>query len=125
MIRQLVRAGVLVLVSMATAAQGAPRRNLFDGPWTVLIVTERGSCDRAYRYGVQIVDGVVRYDGSIVSIVSFDGYVAANGKVQVTVVAGNSRAYGSGRMSRNFGQGKWQGTSGDDACTGYWEAERR
>jgi hypothetical protein len=131
MIRHLARAGILVLICIATVAESAPRNapksiprgNQYDGAWTVLIVTEHGSCDRAYRYGIQIIDGMVHYDGSI--IVSFDGRVAANGKVQVSVAAAGNRANGSGRLSRDFGQGKWQGSSGSDACAGYWEAERR
>jgi hypothetical protein len=150
MIRRLACASFLVLVAIATVAESAPntapatapknvaknvpknaprnvprsvpKRNLYDGAWTVMIVTERGNCDRAYRYGIQIVDGIVHYDGTIVS---FDGRVAANGQVQVTVAAAGSRADGAGRMSRDFGQGRWQGRSGSDVCTGYWEAERR
>lgn len=36
----------------------------FDGDWSVLILTERGACDRAYRYGVQISNGDVLNAGS-------------------------------------------------------------
>ena len=68
------------------------------------------------------VDGNVRYDGGAVAFV---GRVLANGNVKVTVLAGSSRADGAGRLSRTFGQGKWQGTSGSALCSGYWEAERR
>jgi hypothetical protein len=64
----------------------------------------------------------VRYDGSMVAI---DGRVARNGKVRVTLAAGNNRANGSGRLVRNTGQGNWEGSSGSDACSGYWQAERR
>jgi hypothetical protein len=122
MISHLVRASVLALVCTASVAESAPARTPFDGDWTVLIVTQRGSCDRAYRYGVQIIDGNVRYDGSMVSFV---GKVTNKGAVRVTVSAGSSRADGAGRMTRNAGQGNWQGYSGSDACSGYWQAERR
>lgn len=130
MISQLVRASVIVLLCATTAAQaasprkpqaGAPGRNPYDGAWTVMIVTERGSCDRAYRYGLQIVDGVVQYDGAV----SFTGNVTPKGAVRVSVSAAGNRAEGSGRMTRNTGQGKWVGYSGSDSCSGYWQAERR
>jgi hypothetical protein len=35
----------------------------FDGTWSVLIVTEEGTCDRAYRYPVRISNGSVGYAG--------------------------------------------------------------
>jgi hypothetical protein len=122
MISHLLRASVLAVVCAASAATSAPARTPYDGPWSVLIVTQQGNCDRAYRYGVQIVDGIVRYDGNAVD---FTGRVAPNGRVQVSVVAAGSRAEGIGRLSRNAGQGKWRGSSGGDICSGYWEAERR
>jgi hypothetical protein len=122
MISQLLRASVLALVCTTSAATSAPARSPYDGAWSVLIVTQQGSCDRAYRYGVQIIDGNVRYDGSVVN---FDGRVDKKGTVRVTVSAGSSRANGTGKLSRNAGRGVWRGNSGSDACAGYWEAERR
>jgi hypothetical protein len=136
MISHLVRASVLALACFATAAESAPTRkspprnaperpapaaNLYDGSWTVLIVTERGTCDRAYRYGVEIVDGTVRYNGAV----AFTGHVARNGNVEVSVSAGSNRANGTGRLTHTNGQGKWVGYSGSDLCSGYWQAERR
>jgi hypothetical protein len=35
----------------------ARARTSFDGNWSVLIVTDAGQCDRAYRYGLVIRDG--------------------------------------------------------------------
>ena len=122
MINHLLRAGIFALACVASAATSAPARTPYDGSWSVLIVTERGSCDRAYRYGVQIVDGRVQYDGGAVALA---GRVDAKGGVRVTVSAGNSRANGAGRLSRNVGEGRWSGTSGMDICSGYWLAERR
>jgi hypothetical protein len=121
MISHLLRASVLALVCTATVAQSVPARTPYDGSWSVLIVTEHGRCDRAYRYGFKIVDGIVRYDGAV----TFTGQVNNKGAVHVTVSSGGSRANGTGRLSRNFGQGTWQGRSGGDVCSGYWEAERR
>lgn len=48
----------LFLVGMSPAA-AAPRQaappDRFDGTWSVEIITETGSCDRAYRYPVRIL----------------------------------------------------------------------
>lgn len=95
----------------------------FDGRWSVLIITDRGTCDRAYRYAVRIDDGVVRYGGDA----SFDlsGHVTRNGRVKVQIVHGSQRANGTGRMTRDSGAGTWVGRSSADACSGRWEAERR
>src|SRR3954469_24581587 len=122
MISQLVRAGLLAAVCVASLPTTAPARTPYDGSWSVLIVTQRGTCDRAYRYGVTISDGVVRYDGGVVNL---SGRVASSGAVRVTVSSGSAYANGTGRLSRNSGRGSWNGRSGSDACSGYWEAERR
>jgi hypothetical protein len=123
MIRHLVRASILALVCAASTISTATARTIYDGQWSVLIVTQQGTCDRAYRYGVQIVDGNVLYDGG--GPISLSGRVAQNGTVRVSVSAGGSRADGAGRLSRNVGSGNWQGRSGSEACSGYWQAERR
>jgi hypothetical protein len=34
-----------------------------DGTWSVLIITEKGECDAAYRYAVKIANGQVSYAG--------------------------------------------------------------
>jgi hypothetical protein len=122
MISQLVRAGLLAAVCVASLPTTAPARTPYDGSWSVLIVTQRGTCDRAYRYGVTISDGVVRYDGGVVNL---SGRVASSGAVRVTVSSGSAYANGTGRLSRNSGRGSWSGRSGSDGCSGYWEAERR
>lgn len=122
MINHLVRASVLAVICTAWGMNPATARTVYDGQWSVLIVTEEGSCDRAYRYGVEIVDGRVVYDGGGAN---FSGRVAPNGTVRVAVSAGGSRAEGSGRLSRSAGQGSWRGRSGSSICSGFWTAERR
>jgi hypothetical protein len=46
-----------ILPGHVTSADAQSR---FDGAWSVLIITDAGDCDRAYRYGVQIVRGRVQ-----------------------------------------------------------------
>ena len=47
----------------SAAAPPADAATLFDGRWSVSIVTEAGdTCDRAYRYALRITDGNITYD---------------------------------------------------------------
>lgn len=113
----LVIAGLAAL-TVAASAPGVARSN-YDGQWSVSIVTERGDCDRGYRYPIGINNGVLFNAGDT----SFDisGKVATNGAVTVRVAYGDKAATGTGRMSQTYGQGSWSG----GACGGTWTAERR
>jgi hypothetical protein len=95
----------------------------FDGAWSILIVTEAGECDRAYRYSVQIEQGHINYDGS--AGVQLTGSVDRSGHVSANVQRGGQGAAGTGRLSGNRGRGTWRGKSPTGQCSGYWEAERR
>jgi hypothetical protein len=122
MISQFIRTSVLAAICLGALATAAPARTIYDGSWSVLIVTQRGNCDRAYRYGVEIVNGRVIYGGGGVN---FTGNVNSSGAVRVAVSSGSARANGSGRLGRTAGRGSWSGISGNERCSGYWEAERR
>ena len=117
-------AALALLAATAVPAGSAPMASTkaaFDGGWSVLIVTEKGTCDRAYRYPVKIQNGAVGYAGSASFTVS--GQVGDNGSVTVTVARGNQSAKGTGRMAGNDGSGTW--TAGSGECSGTWTAERR
>jgi hypothetical protein len=110
-------------VAPGSGARAAVARNVFDGNWSVVIVTQSGSCDREYRYGVQISNGNVISAGS--GPANLEGRVSPNGSVWVSVASGGQRADGQGRLNRNLGAGKWHGQGSAGTCTGIWEAERR
>ena len=103
-------------------ARRALARGPYDGTWSVLIVTDSGTCDRAYRYALRIADGRVFYDDPSFNV---SGHVDARGNVSVGVSAGDQYANGSGRLSGDYGDGHWSGHSSTSACSGHWEAERR
>jgi hypothetical protein len=114
---------MLVAAATACSAAGvATAASPFDGRWSVVIQTDRGNCDQAYRYGLSIVNGNVTYAGDS----SFDvrGHVANNGAVHVRVSRGATYADGHGRLSQDSGSGQWQG-AGTGLCSGRWFAERR
>jgi hypothetical protein len=112
----------LVAISFAgvlgAAAPAAATAN-YDGLWSVVIMTQKGTCDRAYRYPVRISKGAVENDGP--SLINVSGKVGGNGAVTVLVSAGDKSATGTGKLSGKIGGGKWSGGE----CAGTWEAERR
>jgi hypothetical protein len=113
-----------ILALTASAATGAAfARTVYDGAWSVLIVTRSGSCDPSYRYGLQISDGNVIYDGG--GPITMQGRVTPKGAVRVIVQGGGQWADGSGKLTRNQGSGIWRGQGASSACTGVWQAERR
>ena len=113
----------MALSGIAPTAGAASARSIYDGAWSVLIVTRSGSCDPSYRYGVQISDGMVTYDGG--GPITMQGKVTPKGAVRVIVTAGSQWADGSGKLTRNMGGGVWKGQGMSSACAGTWQAERR
>src|SRR6267154_3381536 len=110
-------AALAILAASAAPAFAAPiaaSKANFDGAWSVLIVTEKGTCDRAYRYPVRISNGSVGYAGE--ASFNVTGQVGANGAVTVTVSRGSQSASGSGRLSRADGTGHWRTAGGE--CSG-------
>jgi len=86
-------AGCFILATASMTPEPAAARTPYDGNWSVLIVTNTGPCDRAYRYGLAIRDGSVFYEGS--AAVNVEGRVGKNGVVNVRVWAGRQGADGS------------------------------
>ena len=114
-------AAAIVSASAMPASAPAFAKSGFDGHWSVLIVTQKGTCDRAYRYPVKIDKGSVGYAGDASFTVS--GKVGENGAVTVRVARGSQSANGQGKLSSTDGSGQWVAGSGD--CSGTWTAERR
>jgi len=113
------RAGILGVAAVLGASTPAGSSPGFDGVWSVVIITDKGTCDRAYRYPIRIHNGALLAEGS--SPATINGKVASNGQITVTVSAGNKSATGSGKLSGTTGTGSWKGGE----CSGTWEAERR
>jgi hypothetical protein len=110
-------------VPLLAPAHPAAAQAAFNGTWSVLIMTDKGACDRAYRYPVRIDNGRVSYAGQ--ADFSVSGRVARNGAVSVSVNRGEQRASGSGRLSGWAGAGTWRGAGGQSSCSGSWTAEKR
>jgi hypothetical protein len=114
-------AGSLALAFAGFLGAAAPATSApsYDGLWSVVIVTETGACDRAYRYPIRISNGSLVNAGD--SPINISGKVGGNGSITVTVSHGSKTATGSGRLAGAGGGGSWKGGE----CAGTWEAERR
>ena len=104
-------------LTLATAAEA---QTSYDGPWNLVFVTQRGSCDPTYDFSVNIDDGVVTHP----NLVKFRGSVGRSGAVRASVTVGSKYASGSGRLTRDSGHGNWRGHAGGGLCSGYWTAQR-
>jgi hypothetical protein len=115
------RAALAAVLGLGVVAASAPVQATgnFDGKWSVVIVTEKGDCDRAYRYPIDIKNMTLVNAGNA----SFDisGKVQGDGAVAVKISYGQKSAAGAGRLNGNSGQGQWSG----GGCAGSWMAERR
>ena len=94
-----------------------------DGNWSVLVITEKGDCDQAYRYSVAVQDGHLKYTGD--ASVNMAGTVAPTGAGNVSIKLGDIGANGTGKLSGNAGVGTWHGAAANSTCAGRWEAEKR
>src|SRR5712691_11904359 len=96
----------LALAAALPASKPAEAVPSYDGLWSVVIVTEQGLCDRAYRAPIRISKGNLANAGS--GQFTITGKVAKNGAVTVMVSQGDKSATGTGRLSGNTGTGTWQ-----------------
>jgi hypothetical protein len=124
----MVRTAILAGVMLAGLPLHKARAAEFDGRWSVLVVTEKGACDRGYRYEVNVSGGKVKFAGN--EAVGMDGTISPGGQVQMIVgrpggAKGDGKATGSGKLSANAGRGIWHAAGSGGDCSGTWEAERR
>src|SRR3954447_20279809 len=106
---------VTAAVSLVALTSVAQARSSYDGSWDLLFVTQRGACDPAYNFSVNITDGIVTHP----NLVKLKDYVAVSGAVCASVAVHDKFAAGSGHLSRNAGGGRWSGDSGNARCSGY------
>jgi hypothetical protein len=100
-------AAALLIACTPTNAARRVGGSAYDGTWSVAIYTLRGDCG-SVRAAVRIVGGRVYSEDQ-----SYQAYggVGANGVIRVTVAGFGRSASGSGRLSHNYGAGRWQSSS--------------
>jgi hypothetical protein len=113
--------GITIAALAASTAIAAPRSAAnHDGKWSVEVITDRGTCDRVYRWNLGIQGGRVIDIGEIAKP---SGGVSSNGGVSMRFVRNNDYASATGQLDGDWGSGSW--TSPTLACSGRWRAERR
>jgi hypothetical protein len=116
--RSIVLAAAMLVAPLA--AVGPASAGSYDGLWSVLIITQAGSCDAAYSYPFRIVGNRIASAGSF----DISGRVSAGGGVQVRISTGGSMANGTGRLGAGSGAGRWTANLSGGNCSGRWEATR-
>jgi hypothetical protein len=109
-----------VICACLITGTAAEARTSYDGPWNLVFVTQRGSCDATYDFSVNVTDGIVTHP----NLVKFTGRVAKSGVVRASVTVVDKYASGSGRLTGDTGRGTWSGRAAGGRCSGYWTAQR-
>jgi hypothetical protein len=92
----------------------------YDGIWTTVFATTRGTCSSGYSVPFTVSGGRVSSAGGG----RVSGSVSRSGSVAVAVSVGASHASGGGRLFGNYGSGRWSGIIQGDRCAGTWQASR-
>src|SRR5437763_16202181 len=97
--------GITIVALAATAALAAPRgAGSYDGKWSVEVITDKGTCDRVYRWSLGMQGGHVIDVGEVARP---SGGVSANGRVNMRFVRNNDYASATGELSGDWGSGSW------------------
>ena len=114
--------GSVTLFGHAVAGPAKPAS--FDGAWSVLLVTDAGTCERTSSYSLGIQDGRVRHIPTAGDApVNIAGQIASDGSVSIGVQRGPARADAYGKLSAVSGSGAWNLPL--LGCSGRWTAQRR
>lgn len=91
----------------------------FDGRWSVLVITDRGTCD-VYRWNLGVRGG--RVTGMEQQAAKASGRISNGGRVNLTFRRGRDVLRARGRLRGAYGNGTW--VSASRKCAGRWRAER-
>lgn len=101
---------------------GRAHASELDGPWSVVIVTQKGDCDSAYRAELTIEGTKINYAGGPAAPAGVVGTASKNGKVDISFKNDQGALSASGRMKGRSGSGVWSASNG---CSGRWTADKR
>ena len=105
----------LALAALPAAARSAPH----DGRWSVLVITDKGTCD-VYRWTITVAKG--RVIAMAKDVVTPAGRISRSGRVNLSFRRGRDVMMARGRISRTYGSGSWRASV--RKCVGRWRAER-
>ena len=119
-LRWLPALAILAAVAAPDTASAAVRAGAYDGTWTTVFATTRGTCSSGYSVPFLVTGSRVSSAGGG----RVSGSVNRGGAVAVQVSVGASKASGGGRLTGNSGAGSWSGIITGDRCSGTWQATR-
>ena len=114
-------AAALALACSTLAMAPARAAQPFDGQWSVEVITEKGTCDSAYRWDLAIANGQIAAVQGMPAGAS--GSISPKGLVRANFTRGSDRMVASGSASGKWATGQW--TAASLQCSGRWRAERR
>jgi hypothetical protein len=109
----------IVATSGAAEARRAAR-GAYDGTWNVVFATQAGNCSSTNSVPFSVSGTRVSSAGGG----KVTGGISRGGAVAVHISVGLSHASGSGRLTGNYGAGRWSGVITGDRCSGSWQATR-
>ncbi len=110
-----------LFASTLAPSLAVPAASSYDGVYSVEVITDVGTCDRAYRWSVEVADGKVTSAANMP--MSATGIIDRTGLVQLALHHDAQVAHVAGQMKGNVGSGTW--SSPTMQCGGHWRAERR
>jgi hypothetical protein len=114
----------LIISVMCVAAQVAMAQAPHDGSWAIEIITERGACERLYRYYVEVEGQAVRLRSMTgETSQATTGLVRPDGSIKATLGQTEDPVNVSGRLAATSGTGIWSAPARQ--CTGRWSAHKR
>lgn len=66
-LQHIVLSTLMLLVATAPGSARAAQSS-FDGRWSVVIITDAGTCDRSYRYGLVVSQGRIYQPATAASL---------------------------------------------------------
>ena len=112
---------LLVPLAVAMLAPPASAAQPFDGKWSVEVITEKGTCDQAYRWDIKVSDGRVVTTPDMPARAT--GSISPKGAISVNFSRGSDTMSAKGSASGDWASGAWTAVS--LGCTGRFRAERR
>jgi hypothetical protein len=113
---------LLLGLTILCVVTGRVHASELDGPWSVVIVTQEGDCDSAYRAELTIEGTAINYAGGPAAPAGVVGTASKNGKISISFKNDKGSLSASGRMKGKSGSGVWRASNG---CAGRWTADKR
>jgi hypothetical protein len=109
----------LPALTLLIAASSASAAGVYDGQWSVQLVTHEGSCSASYNWSVDVTDNRIADPGMFVQTA---GEIDPRGRVVLHITHGSDIVAASGKIEGATARGAWR--SPTSRCAGAWTAQR-